>query len=389
MFKSKSFMEKVMLIAFGVILTFAIFNFSKIWGSISFLLGIASPIFTGIVIAFILNIPMNFFERYILVFMDKVKNERLRRRGKRALAIIMTFLAIALVITGIVTFVIPQLTTSVEMLVVKFPGYVESFNQLINDLLTRFKLPDVLWTDISGQWETYAQKLTGIVINSVPEILDTTRNITQGFVNFIMSLILSIYMLADKERLLALKDKLIYAYIPDKAANFIREVGTTANSTFQGFIGGQITEAFILGSLCALGLGIFRIPYALLIGVFVGMTSVIPVFGAFLGALPGAFILLVVNPLYCLFFVIFLVCLQQFEGNVIYPKVVGSSVGLSGLWVLIGMLLGGSLFGFTGMIVGIPCFAVFYSVFRTITNDRVAAKRKREEKDLLERSFEE
>ena len=389
MFKSKNFIEKLALITFGVILTFALFNFSKIWGSFNFLLGVASPILTGVVIAFVLNIPMSFFERYALGFMDKIKSDRLRRRGKRALAIVLTFLAIALVITGIVTFVIPQLATSIDMLVVKFPGYVQSFNQLINDLLTRFKLPDALWTDISSQWETYTQKLTTALISSVPEIVNTTRSITQGVFNFILALILSVYMLADKERLLALKDKLIYAYIPDRAAQFIHEVGATANATFHGFIGGQITEAFILGTLCALGLGIFRIPYALLIGVFVGITSVIPVFGAFLGALPGAFILLVVNPLYCLFFVVFIVCLQQFEGNVIYPKVVGNSVGLSGLWVLVGMLLGGNLFGFMGIVLGIPTFAVIYSVFRTITDDRVAEKRRREEKDLLERSFEE
>lgn len=388
MLKTNHFIEKLILVAFGVVLTFALFNFPKIWDSVSFVLGIASPIFTALIIAFILNIPMVFFEKHVLVFMDRIKNEKLRSRGKRALAIVLTFFAIILIVTGIVTFVIPQLRTSVEMLLNKFPAYVDSFNQLVDHLLVKFKLPSTMWTDLSDQWETYMEKFTTILINSVPEIVNTTKNITQGFFDFIMSLILSIYMLADKERLLNLKDKLMYAYIPDKPAKFISEVGTTANATFHGFIAGQITEAFILGGLCAIGLGIFKIPYALLIGVLVGVTSVIPVFGAFLGAVPSGFILLVVNPLYCLFFVIFIICLQQFESNVIYPKVVGTSVGLSGLWVLIGMLLGGGLFGFMGMIIGIPGFAVLYSVLRTVTDHRVKEKKERTEKDLLERSFE-
>ena len=215
------------------------------------------------------------------------------------------------------------------------------------------------------------EQFGSLLLSSVPEIFNATKNITVGFFNVIMGIVISIYLLADKENLLALKDKLIYAYIRKDRADFIQDVSVTANQVFHGFIAGQITEAFILGTLCTVGLAILQIPYALLIGVLVGMTSVIPVFGAFLGAVPSGFILLVVNPIYCLIFVIYIIALQQVESNVIYPRVVGGSIGLSGLWVLVGMIIGGSLFGFLGIILGIPSFAVFYAVFRKITNERI------------------
>lgn len=371
-FKKKNMKDYILLITYAVCLLMALVNIRYIWSGLGILVQIVMPVLIGIAIAFVLNIPMSFCERYVFQFMNRIRGRRLREKGKRAAAMVLTFIFIGLLITGLVTFVIPQLQKSVEMLIAKFPGYVESFNTLVNHLLEWLHLPEEAWNQLSSQWQDLFPKLSSSLIGVMPEIVNTTRNITQGVFNFIMGFIISVYMLADKERLLALKDKLMLAYIPDKARHFINEVGHVANQTFHGFIAGQITEAFILGTLCAIGLAILQVPYALLIGVLVGVTSIIPIFGAFLGAVPSGLILLVVKPVYCLIFIIYIICLQQVESNVIYPKVVGTSVGISGLWVLIGMLMGGSLFGFTGMILGIPGFAVLYSVVRTLTDNRIA-----------------
>ncbi|AFA49577.1 AI-2E family transporter [Acetobacterium woodii] len=369
----KTFRNYLFLITFGICLLVALQNINGLVGYLGLIMNIITPILIALGVAFILNIPMAFIEVHVLSFMNRFKNKRNRdiNKGKRMIAITLTFMLVIGIISGIIVFVIPQVSASVDTLMIKLPGYVDSFNSLIDQLLAFFNLPESLWNDITIQWDNLMEQFGSLLFNSVPEIFNATKNITVGFFNTLMGIVISIYLLADKERLLALKDKLIYAYIRKDQADFIKDVSVTANQVFHGFIAGQITEAFILGTLCTVGLAILQIPYALLIGVLVGATSVIPVFGAFLGAVPSGFILLVVNPLYCLIFVIYIIALQQVESNIIYPRVVGGSIGLSGLWVLIGMIIGGSLFGFLGIVLGIPSFAVFYAVFREITNKRI------------------
>jgi predicted PurR-regulated permease PerM len=376
----KTFRNYFFLITFGICLLVALLNIKYLVGYLGLFVNIITPVLIGLGIAFILNIPMSFIETHFLNFMNRVKNKERRFRikknrdinkGKRMIAIFLTFLFVIGILAGLITFVIPQVSESADTLMVKLPGYVDSFNNLVDQMLAFFNLPATLWSDIAIEWDTLMEQFGGLLLSSVPEIFSFTKNITVGFFNVIMGIVISIYLLADKENLLALKDKLIYAYVRKDRADFIQDVSTTANQVFHGFIAGQITEAFILGTLCTVGLAILQIPYALLIGVLVGMTSVIPVFGAFLGAVPSGFILLVVNPIYCLIFIIYIIALQQVESNVIYPRVVGGSIGLSGLWVLVGMIIGGSLFGFLGIILGIPSFAVFYAVFRKITNERI------------------
>lgn len=375
----KTFRNYFFLITFGICLLVGLLNIKYLVGYLGLFMNIITPILIGLGVAFILNIPMSFIENHFLAFMNSFKNKKRRfvkknrdiNKGKRTIAIALTFIFVIGILAGLITFVIPQVSESVDTLMVKLPGYVDSFNALVDEALAFFNLPSTLWTDINIEWETLMEQFGSLLLSSVPEIFNATKNITVGFFNVIMGIVISIYLLADKENLLALKDKLIYAYIRKDRADFIQDVSVTANQVFHGFIAGQITEAFILGTLCTVGLAILQIPYALLIGVLVGMTSVIPVFGAFLGAVPSGFILLVVNPIYCLIFVIYIIALQQVESNVIYPRVVGGSIGLSGLWVLVGMIIGGSLFGFLGIILGIPSFAVFYAVFRKITNERI------------------
>lgn len=372
----KTYKKYLFLIAFGVLFYMALLNFSYLWSLLGFLMGIISPVFIGLGIAFVLNIPMVVIEKHLLKFMDKIKTRKGKdvHKLKRGIAVILTFVFVLGLFSGLITFVIPQVSESVNTLVVKLPGYVASFNQMVNQLLEFLNIPSATWNEIIAQWDALLKEIGTVLLGSVPKILDATLSVTAGVFNVVMGIIISIYLLIGKENLLALKDKLLLAYVPKKPAAFIKNVGVTANHAFHGFIAGQITEAFILGTLCTVGLAILQVPYALLIGVLIGVTGVIPVFGAFLGAVPSGFILLVVNPFSCLVFVIYIIVLQQFESNVIYPRVVGNSIGLSGLWVIIGMMIGGSLFGFLGIILGIPSFAVIYSVFREITNKRLEKK---------------
>ena len=377
-----TFRNYFFLITFGICLLVALLNLKYLVGYLALFMNIITPVLIALGVAFILNIPMSFIEAHFLGFMNRFKNKKNRdlNKGKRMIAITLTFIFVIGILAGLITFVIPQVSESANTLMVKLPGYVDSFNSLVDETLSFFNLPETLWSDITIEWDTLMEQFGGLLLSSVPEIFSVTKNITVGFFNIIMGIVISIYLLADKENLLALKDKLLHAYVRKDRADFIRDVSITANQVFHGFIAGQITEAFILGTLCTVGLAILQIPYALLIGVLVGMTSVIPVFGAFLGAVPSGFILLVVNPIYCLIFVIYIIALQQVESNVIYPRVVGGSIGLSGLWVLVGMIIGGSLFGFLGIILGIPSFAVFYAVFRKITNERIERMTAEQEK---------
>lgn len=369
----KTFKSYLLLITFGICLFVLLINISPLLGYLGVFINIITPILIGLGIAFVLNIPMSFLEKHLFAFLDnrKTKKGKNMAKVKRVLAITCTFLLILGAIAGIMTFIIPQLSSSTNTLMEKLPDYIISLNNLIDDIFAFFQIPDNTWNQIVEQWNILMDQLVNTIINSVPEIFDATKTVTIGVFNSFLGIIISIYLLSDKEKLLAIKNKLILAYIPKDRADFIEDVSMTANRVFHGFIAGQLTEALILGTMVTIALAIFQIPFALLIGVLIGMTSIIPVLGAFLGAVPSAFILLVVNPWYCLIFIIIIIVLQQIDNNLIYPRVVGNSVGLSGLWILIGMFIGGSLFGFLGIILGIPTFAVFYSVFRKITNERI------------------
>ncbi len=378
--EKRRFRTYVILIAFGITLLVALLNLNVLFKYFGLFLELITPILIGLGFAFILNIPMTVIEHNLLGFIDKVpsfkkKKKKLNRdKLKRFTAIILTIIIILGAIAGIFTFLIPQLINSVNTLIEKFPDYYASFKEWIDQLFLIFKLPGNVWEQLSTQWDEIFKGIGNYLMDLAPDIYDATVSLTTGIFNFFLGLILSIYMLADKEKLLTIKDKLLCAYVPKEKVEFIEDVSKTANDVFHGFIAGQITEAIIIGTLCGLGLAILQVPYALLIGVLVGSTSVIPVFGAFLGAIPSGFILLIVDPLYALIFVIYILVLQQVEGNFIYPKVVGSSIGLSGIWVLIGMLIGANLFGFLGIVLGIPTLAVFYSVFKKITNKRIQKK---------------
>lgn len=213
-----------------------------------------------------------------------------------------------------------------------------------------------------------------VLTNLVPALVDVTKGITSGVTNLFLTLVITVYFIISKDKLVKQTKRMMYAFTPDKANDYLTHVAAIANRTFASFISGQLIEAVIIGVLCYIGCLILRFPYAPILSVIIGCTNVIPIFGAIMGVGISALLVAFVNPIQGLFFIVFGICLQQFESNLIYPRVVGNSVGLSGLWVLFAITIGGGLFGFMGMLLGLPAFAVCYTLLREEMNRRIEKK---------------
>lgn len=293
------------------------------------------------------------------------------------MALLTTFILVFAFITAIMMFLTPQLTASVKTLSDNSENYLASVEQFINRTAESWNLSGEIWNQITLNWNEIFGKFSDFITVAIPGILNFTLSLTNGIINFIMGLIVSIYLLAQKEKLIRIVKKLVYAFTSRTTSTKLIETGAQANITFQNFISGQMMEALILGFLVFIGMLIFKFPYAVLCSVIIAVTAVIPIFGAWIGAIPSAFVILMADPPKALWFLVFLIILQQLENNIIYPRVVGNSIGLDGLWVLFALIVGGSLFGLTGMLLGIPAFAVIYTIIRRITY------RKLKEKDIV------
>ena len=316
---------------------------------------------------------MRIFEERVFKFLDNKKYIKYSSL-KRPLSVALTFITVVAVICGLIIFIIPQLIDSVSTLTDTVPGYIKSFEALIDKYVSNTEILSTLWNNFLSAWKEVLQFTGQIVVSSLSGVVNITVGFTSGLVNFILSLIFSIYMLLNKERLQLGMKKVLYAFSKKNFADKVMYLGRVANESFSSYIGGQFIEAIIIGVLCFIGMIILNMPYALLISVLVAVTALIPIFGAFIGTIPSAFIILIIDPMKALWFVIFIIVLQQIEGNLIYPRVVGSSVGLPPIWVMLAMLIGGNTFGLLGMLLGIPTFSVIYKVSKEFINKRLNNK---------------
>lgn len=361
----------LMLVTYFIVLTFVFVNIKEVSVFVRGILRVLKPFLWGIGIAFVLNIPMSFIEKHL-------GNSKLIRNIKRSTSITVTLLLFILGISILIVFVIPQLTKSISTLVDNIPGYLLVFENMleenaINTSQSQFIMQEIL-NELIRMWRDILKVTSQIVGTSLTYILNFTLGLTYGIVNFFLALVLAIYMLSSKEILINQLKRIIYAFIREDRANRLIEFGQMTDDMFSKFIVGQCTEALVIGVLCFFGMRIFDMPYSLLISVIIGVTALIPIFGAFLGTIPAAFILLIIDPMKAFWFIIFIIVLQQLEGNLIYPRVVGSSIGLSALWVMFAMLVGGSLFGVIGILIGIPIFGVGYKVLKRVTDRKLREK---------------
>lgn len=365
--------ENILLGTYLIILYFILLNIKYVINTFGSILSILSPFFIAFGIAFILNLPMKLFENNVFNFLDNQKSSYVKNL-KRPLSILATFISVIGLIIALGLFVIPQLSSSVSTLLDAIPDYARSFEDLVNSFFSSTELLQNLYNTLITTWKDLLQFIAGFLTASLTGILSTTLLLTNHVVNFVLSIVLAIYMLASKETLIHHCKKLLYALANKSLADKIIKLANLSNITFSKFVTGQCIEAIILGVLCFIGMTIFSMPYALLISVLIGITALIPVFGAFIGTIPAVFLILIINPIQALWFIVFILVLQQIEGNVIYPKVVGNSIGLPAIWVMMSMLVGGSTLGLLGMLIGIPVFSVLYQLVKHYANKKLDNK---------------
>ena len=349
------------------------------------LLGALTPVFIGVAIAYVINILMCFYEKY---YFRKHADKKLVKGSRRIVCMIAAIITLALLVGLVGWLVVPHLVSCVVFLVSEIPPAVEKLlkSEFLADVLPK----DVL-TDLSAiNWNELISKAVSVVASGISSATNALFTFVGSMMSTVatvfMSVMFAIYMLLGKERLLSQTNRLFDAYIaPGDSVGERKFRGALSllNENFKKFIVGQCTEAVILGALCTLGMFIFRFPYAAMVGTLIGFTALIPVAGAYIGAIVGAVMILTVSPVKALLFIVFIVVLQNLEGNIIYPRVVGNSIGLPAIWVLAAVTVGGGLLGVIGMLVGVPLAATVYQILR-----RDVARREEAERKLLNREEE-
>lgn len=367
----KMFRSCLLLIAFALALVVAVIKVDTISQWASMLLGLLSPFFIGFVIAFVLNIPYSAFTRALLPLAKTARS----RKWVKPIALLGAYLLCLAIIGAITSFIIPEVVNSISMLITNIGTYIANLEQLVYTLSERFQLHSIDFSKLEQEIKALINSAANLLSYTMPQIVGFTAGVFQTLFNVIIGIILSVYMLSSRDTLKSQAKRLLYAFVPQKAADKVMEVSTLTAECFARFISGQLTEACILGLLCFIGMTIFRFEYAFLISVMIGSTSIIPVLGAFIGAVPAVFLLLMVEPMQAVWFIVFLVILQQIEGNLIYPRVVGESIGLPAIWVMLAILVGGGLGGPLGMLMGVPIMTVIYKLLKQESTVRLVERK--------------
>jgi len=361
----KNIKRVLLLIACAILLYWGLNNLSVLGGLLSSILSLFSPLLIGVGIAYVMNLLLMAIERLWDKALKKAP-ELWRVKLKRPICLTLAFLLFLGIIFAIIFILIPRLEEAGTTLVANVPTYITQIQGWWDNLTAFAADHGITLPELSMNVEDATKFITKLLTSNGDNVVNTTINITTSIlgalVNVLLALVFSVYMLAQKEKLLAQSKRLLLAALPQKAGERTMHILKLTNGAFSSFVTGQVTEAFILGTLCCLGMLILRLPYALPVSVIISFTSLIPIFGAWIGAATGAFLIVFVSPVKALTFLIFLLILQQVEGNLIYPKVVGKSVGLPGLWVLAAVTVGGGAFGVLGMLLGVPVCSVIYAL---------------------------
>lgn len=373
---------KKLLIYMGSLIGAIIFwmilsRFDAIKGFVEKILDAASPIIIGCVIAFLLNPVMNLFREIaqkILSAIFRNHSGKKLRKAANAIGVFATVIFLILIITAFLVLVIPSLQDSIITLYNNFPGYLDNVKNWINDFIANNEDLSNMIEEYLNRFETnFETVLADKVMPNIDTLLSTVSNGIIGGISalfdFVVGIIVAVYILASKDKLLAQAKKIIYCIFKKNTGNKILDVFSYINNVFSGFINGKIIDSVIIGILCGIFCAIVHMPYAALIAVIVGVTNVIPVFGPFIGAIPSALLILVADPKMAVMFIIFIIILQQVDGNIIGPMIIGDSTGLSAFWVLVAITLGGSLYGVMGMLLAVPVFACIYALIKYLVEN--------------------
>jgi len=368
---SKQMKNAIILIAFGVILMWALDNLEALWSVIMKMLAIASPFIIGITIAFIMNVPMRFFEKKLF---KKVPLEL-----KRPLSYIITLLLFAFIIFITLFMVIPEFYNSIQELANRIPGaWNDLLNWIDNTAITENQFVENFVNTVSVSWEEIEEQGIHFLTSRASEWARSTFDVATSVVGTITSIaigfVFSIYILLQKERLISQVRRISLAIFPISIHKKLVYLANLTNKTCSNFLSGQLLEAIILGSMFFIAMKIFSFPFTLVISILVGITSFIPIVGAFIGAAIGVLLILVEDVQMAFWFVVMFLIIQQIEGNLIYPNVAGKSVGLPAIWVLVAVILGGSLLGVIGIILFVPLGTILYTLIRAFVNNRLRTK---------------
>ncbi len=373
-FDDKSMKQLRRLILFTIVILIALWNYAIIFGWIKFAFGIIFPFLLGGAIAFVLNVPMTFLEEK--VFHNKyLKEKKAAKKLARPVSLVLTIAIVIGVVVLVMFIVIPELTDTVLSLGRTIRTFIPDAQRFLEEL---FKDNSEISQWLSGLNLNVNQLVNRAVAffqNGAGDVLNSTflaiGSIVSGLTTFVIAFVFACYVLLQKEKLRVQVVKVMYAFLPAKRVEWGLEVCALTAKSFSSFLTGQCVEALILGMMFFIVMTVINMPYALLVAVLIAFTALIPIFGAFIGCVVGAFLILMVDPLKALIFVIVFLVLQQIEGNLIYPKVVGASVGLPSIWVLAAVTIGGNVMGIVGMLIFIPIVSVVYTLFRTSVYKRL------------------
>ena len=360
MIKNKK--DIIKIITYAVCLIFAFIYIKPIFALIKTIIKILMPLLMGIFIAFILNVIMKKIED------NWFKNSKIKDKTKRVLSLSLALIFVLILIALLLLLIIPEMKNTIELFIDNLPIYQVN----INNFLNKFNIPENIFSELNST-------ISDFIIEHKENIINTTvglaGNIFKFLTNFTLGIVFAVYILSKKEQLTIQGKKILNAYLQPKKIKKIEGIMTLINQTFYNFITGQCMDALLLGLLCFIGMIILRLPYALAISVLISFTAIIPIFGPLIGTMIGAFLIFMVSPIKALIFIIFIIILQQIEGDFIYPKLVGKRVNLPSMWVLLAVTIGASVNGIIGMFISVPIAAIIYGLIVNNVDERLASKK--------------
>lgn len=376
---NKSNVKKILgIITFAVLLLVGAMHLDIVFGVLQKGVALLKPFIIGGAMAFIMNVLLRIVEDRLFAPLNR-KNFSWWNRYRRPVCVVLTLGILIGIIFVLLFMIIPEIVHTGKMIGAQLPDQLDRFFGWAQNWLASLEIPTDVFQDIDIDWNKVVNLVTDSIKSGGSAVFNTTVGITSsivgGITNLVLATVFSIYLLLQKEQLGAQLKHAMLAFLPEPKVETILSIGKLSNRIFSKFVSGQCTEAVILGVLCFIGMSIFSMPYAMMISVVIGVTALIPMFGAFIGAGIGAFLILMIDPMQAVWFIIYIIVLQQLEGNLIYPRVVGKSVGLPGIWVLVAVTIGGSLGGVMGILLSVPVCSVLYSLFRQLVWDRLKKKK--------------
>lgn len=375
----KSVRTILLIITFAVVLYTAAQNLAAIYGAIATVWNIFGVVITGLAMAFVLNVPLKLFENRLLYGMSEDRRPYVRKL-RRPVSLVCALVVTLGVIVILIAVILPQLTATVAEVASRLPSYINSAVQWLKDFLAGFDITidaleefNVNWEKVFSDLTTYLKEgSTNVSEGSsvVSTVTDVGGSVISTVMNTFLGLIVAVYILAQKERIGHFVKRCIDAFLPQKASSTISRIASMASETFSNFVAGQFTDSCILGILCYIGMRIFRFPYPEVISVVIGVTSLVPMVGSFIGEVIGALLILIVSPIKALLFIVMVLAIQQVDGAFIYPRIVGKSVGLPGVAVFCAVIVGGNICGVLGSLLGVPVCALLYALLREAVDSR-------------------